>query len=128
MMRYTCYIIDDEQYNIDLLVAYVKETPDLELIGAELNPVVALEKYMAGELFPDITFLDVEMPEMSGIDVFKKIHDRTEVIFSTGFSDIGVYDKLGALYLLKPITYKRFQQRISQATERIQRKRLGLHQ
>ncbi len=106
----TCYIIDDESHAINILNSYINQTPGLELIGSNDNPVNALHEISA--LQPDIVFTDIEMPLLSGTEVSKHFNKKIKVVFTTahpGFAleafDLGSYD-----YLLKPIKYQRFLQ------------------
>ena len=61
-----CIIVDDEQHAIDILVHYVNQTPFLNLTGTTTNPMEALD--MMGKQKVDLVFLDIQMPELSGID------------------------------------------------------------
>jgi two-component system LytT family response regulator len=106
----TCYIIDDECHAINILNSYIDQTPGLELVGSNENPVNALQEISA--LKPDIVFTDIEMPLLTGIEVSKHFDKKIKVVFTTahpGFAleafDLGSYD-----YLLKPIKYQRFLQ------------------
>ncbi|RAJ26906.1 LytR/AlgR family response regulator transcription factor [Pedobacter cryoconitis] len=108
----SCYIIDDELHGIEVLAKYVQQTPGLELIGTETDPLEALRKISTKEIKPDITFLDVEMPELSGIELSYLIRDKTEIVFSTAFKNYAyrAYDANAIDFLLKPISYERFLQ------------------
>ncbi len=106
----TCYVIDDESHAINILNSYINQTPGLELIGSNDNPVKALQEISA--LKPDIVFTDIEMPLLSGTEVSKHFDKKIKVVFTTahpGFAveafDLGSHD-----YLLKPIKYQRFLQ------------------
>ncbi|WP_342648152.1 LytTR family DNA-binding domain-containing protein [Mucilaginibacter sp. CSA2-8R] len=106
----TCYIIDDESHAINILNSYINQTPGLELIGSNDNPVNALQEISA--LQPDIVFTDIEMPLLSGTEVSKHFDKKIKIVFTTahpGFAleafELGSYD-----YLLKPIKYQRFLQ------------------
>lgn len=106
----TCYIIDDESHAINILNSYINQTPGLELIGSNDNPVNAIHEISA--LQPDIVFTDIEMPLLTGTEVSKYFDKKIKVVFTTahpGFAleafELGSYD-----YLLKPIKYQRFLQ------------------
>jgi two-component system LytT family response regulator len=111
-MTRSCYIIDDEQHGIEILSEYVQQTPGLQLIGSETDPLEALRKISKREIKPDITFLDIDMPKLSGIKLSQLIKDKTEVVFSTAFKDYAhqAFDINAIDFLLKPITYERFLQ------------------
>ena len=69
-----CIIVDDEQHAIDILVHYVSQVPHLNLVGTTTNPMEALQ-IVAGQKI-DLVFLDVQMPELSGIDFIKAINGK----------------------------------------------------
>ncbi|WP_276360177.1 LytTR family DNA-binding domain-containing protein [Daejeonella sp. H1SJ63] len=108
-MMFTCYIVDDEPHAIETLASYIKKAPGLELLGSSTNPLEALE-LINTSVHPDITFLDIDMPQLSGLDLAGLISDRTAVIFTTAFPDyaLGAFEKNAADYLLKPISFERF--------------------
>lgn len=118
-MKHTCYVIDDEAPAIEALVDFISKTNDLELIGSSQNPLEALEKFRNG-LRPDITFLDIDMPEISGLDVADLLRDQTTVIFTTAHPNYAVagYDKDITDFLLKPISHPRFLKAVKKVTEK----------
>ncbi|WP_316769575.1 LytR/AlgR family response regulator transcription factor [Pedobacter frigiditerrae] len=72
---FTCYIIDDEPFSINALVEHIDKMPELVLLKSFTNPLLALEEIRIG-VRPDIVFLDVDMPELSGYQLqtyFQKI-------------------------------------------------------
>lgn len=106
----TCFIVDDEAHAIEVLARYVQKTPGLDLIGSEENPLLALEAISSGRVSPYITFVDVDMPQLSGLNLAGLISSHTHVIFTTAFPDYALqaFDKDATDYLLKPISYERF--------------------
>jgi len=106
---FTCYVVDDEPHAIETLVSYIEKAPGLELLGSSTNPLEALE-LINNSVHPDITFLDVDMPQLSGLDLAGLINDRTAVIFTTAFPNyaLGAFEKNAVDYLLKPISLERF--------------------
>lgn len=121
----TCYIIDDQPHTIQLLELYIGLIPDLTLIGVESNAEIGLEKIYCKQIRPDITFLDIEMPVMSGIEIAAMVKDMTLVVFVSGHRQHGpeAYS-LGVLdYLLKPFSFERFVQSIEKAKLRLAPKR-----
>ncbi|MDN5284639.1 MAG: hypothetical protein JWR38_913 [Mucilaginibacter sp.] len=104
-----CFIIDDEFSAIHILTEYISITPGLQLIGAFESPLAALEKIQEG-VIPDVIFLDINMPKLSGLQVAQLIPKSTQVIFTTAYSKFAVkafeYDAFD--YLLKPISHDRF--------------------
>jgi DNA-binding LytR/AlgR family response regulator len=109
MNTITCYVVDDESGAIALLKEYIDRTPGLELIGSSLDPVVALDE-LTGANAPDITFVDVDMRLLSGMDLAGMINLYTTVVFTTAFPQFAIeaFEKEAFDYLLKPITFERF--------------------
>ncbi|HAD14806.1 MAG TPA: DNA-binding response regulator [Saprospirales bacterium] len=118
-----CIIIDDEQHAIDILMYYVKQTPQLHLAGSFLNPVEALQ--VVNEQKIDLVFLDILMPELSGIDFIKTIRHKSRVILTTAYAEYALegYDLDVIDYLLKPIRLPRFLAAVQKAVEQIERVR-----
>jgi DNA-binding LytR/AlgR family response regulator len=114
-----CIIVDDEQHAIDILVHYVKQTPHLNLVGSFKNPIDAL--HLLGEQKIDLVFLDIQMPELSGIDFIKTIHGKSKVILTTAYSEFALegYDLYVVDYLLKPIRLPRFLASVQKAAEQL---------
>ncbi|HEY0060300.1 MAG TPA: LytTR family DNA-binding domain-containing protein [Flavisolibacter sp.] len=103
-----CIIVDDEQHAIDILVHYVSQTPFLELVGSTTNPIEALQ--MVTEKKADLVFLDIQMPELTGIEFIQAIHGTARVILTTAYSEFALqgYELDVVDYLLKPIRLPRF--------------------
>lgn len=114
-----CIIIDDEPLAIDLLESYVSKIEDLTLIGSFNNPLDAL-KLLRDTASVDLLFLDIQMPEITGVEFKKIISSDVKVIFTTAYSDYAIesYDLNASDYLLKPITFQRF----LKAIEKVQNK------
>lgn len=109
MNTLSCYIVDDEAGAIALLKEYIERTPGLELIGSSLDPLVALDE-LTGVNAPDITFVDVDMRLLSGMELAGMVNLYTTVVFTTAFPQYAIeaFEKEAFDYLLKPITYERF--------------------
>lgn len=114
-----CIIVDDEQHAIDILVHYVQQTPQLELAGTFTNPVSALEMLNTQKI--DLVFLDIQMPELSGLDFIRTIRGKSKVILTTAFSEFALegYELYVVDYLLKPIRLPRFLTALQKAVEQI---------
>lgn len=114
-----CIIVDDEQHAIDILVHYVQQTPQLELAGTFTNPVNALEVLNTQKI--DLVFLDIQMPELSGLDFIRTIRGKSKVILTTAFSEFALegYELYVVDYLLKPIRLPRFLTALQKAVEQI---------
>ena len=107
-MNLNCLIVDDEPLAVELLEAYVKRTPFLELKGAFTNAFDALA-LLEKETF-DLLFLDIQLPELNGLELSRLVGTQVKVIFTTAFEQYAVEGfKVDALdYLLKPISYPEF--------------------
>jgi two-component system, LytTR family, response regulator len=115
-----CIIVDDEQHAIDILVHYVNQTPHLHLISTTTNPIEALQVVATQKV--DLIFLDIQMPELSGIDFIKAIQGKAKVILTTAYSDFALesYELDVVDYLLKPIRLPRFLQAVQKATKELE--------
>ncbi|WP_425422077.1 LytR/AlgR family response regulator transcription factor [Phaeodactylibacter xiamenensis] len=107
-----CVIVDDEPLAIQLLSDYVRKTPDLELAEVFSNPIEALQ-YLQGQT-DLLLFLDVQMPELTGIQVMKILNQRLPVILTTAYEQYALqgYEHNVVDYLMKPISYDRFYQAV----------------
>ena len=110
-----CLIVDDEQHAIDILVHYVSQTPYLHLAATTTNPIEALQIVNTQKI--DLIFLDIQMPELSGIDFIKAIQSRADVILTTAYSEFALesYELNVVDYLLKPVRFPRFLQAVQKA-------------
>jgi len=104
----SCLVVDDEQSAVDLLCAFIRKTPFLTLAGATTNPLEALSLLQAQPV--DLLFLDIHMPQLSGLDLLRLLPGGTRVVLTTAYSEFAVQGfELEALdYLLKPIAFERF--------------------
>lgn len=107
-MELNCLIVDDEPLALDLMESYVKRTPFLSLAGRcgsalEVLPLVKEQKV-------DVIFLDIQMPELNGLELSRMLGEQTKVIFTTAFEQYALEGfRVDALdYLLKPISYPEF--------------------
>lgn len=110
-----CIIVDDEQHAIDILVHYVRQTPHLNLLATTTNPIEALQMVATQKV--DLIFLDIQMPELSGMDLVKAINGKSKVILTTAYSEFALesYELDVVDYLLKPIRLPRFLQAVQKA-------------
>ena len=116
-MKLTCAIIDDEPLALSLLESYVQKTPFLSLEGKYPNAVQAMKELPNKNI--DLLFLDIQMPELNGLEFSKMINARTRIIFTTAFEQYALEGyKVNALdYLLKPISYVDFLQASNKALQ-----------
>lgn len=114
-----CIIVDDEQHAIDILVHYVSQTPYLNLVSTTLNPIEALQIVATQKI--DLIFLDIQMPEISGMDFIKAINSKARVILTTAYSKFALegYELDVVDYLLKPISLPRFLTAVQKAVSQI---------
>lgn len=114
-----CIIVDDEQHAIDILVHYVSQTPYLNLVSTTLNPIEALQIVATQKI--DLIFLDIQMPEISGMDFIKAINSKARVILTTAYSKFALegYELDVVDYLLKPISLPRFLTAVQKAVHQI---------
>ena len=103
-----CAIIDDEPLAAGLLESYVKKTPYLSLIGTYTSALTAMKDLR--EKPAQLLFLDIQMPELSGIEFAKILPKDTKIIFTTAFPQYAIEGyKVNAIdYLLKPVSYEDF--------------------
>ena len=103
-----CLIVDDEQHALDILLHYINQTPLLQLVASTTNPMEALQIVATQKI--DLIFLDIQMPELSGIDFIRSINGKCKVILTTAYSEFALegYDLDVVDYLLKPIRLPRF--------------------
>jgi len=105
---YNCLIVDDEPLALEVLEDYINKVPFLQLKGTCLNAMEAVRK-MDNEKI-DILFLDIQMPDISGIELLNALTRKPVVIFTTAFHEYATLGyELNVLdYLLKPIPFNRF--------------------
>ena len=112
-----CAIVDDEPLAVELLASYVKKIPFLELSGKYSNATDALQGITENPV--DLLFLDIQMPELNGLELSKMIPETTRVVFTTAFNQYAVDGfRVNALdYLLKPISYADFLEACNKAMQ-----------
>lgn len=118
---FTCIAIDDEPLALEVIKKYIAKIYFLELKGAFTDAFEAKKIMDATPV--DILFLDIQMPDINGIEFFKSLHSKnTAVIFTTAFSEYAVdgFNVDAIDYLLKPIEYDRFLKAIYKAKEYIE--------
>jgi DNA-binding LytR/AlgR family response regulator len=115
----TCIIVEDEPLARNLLTEYVSKVPYLQLIEACSSPLAAIEVLRKNAV--DILFLDIQMPEITGISLLKSLQKKPLVILTTAYSEYALesYDLDVLDYLLKPITFERFLRAADKASQRL---------
>ena len=101
-------IVDDEPLAIDILESYVNKIPDLELVATCDNAIDANEIVQKQQV--DLILLDIQMPQMTGIELVKSMINSPKIIFTTAYAEYAVdgFDLSALDYLLKPIAFDRF--------------------
>ena len=112
-----CAIVDDEPLAVELLASYVKKIPFLELCGKYNNATDALHGITEDAV--DLLFLDIQMPELNGLELSKMVPENTRIVFTTAFDRYAVDGfRVNALdYLLKPISYADFLEACNKAQQ-----------
>lgn len=111
-----CVVIDDEPFALDLIKDYIQRTPFLELTQFFSNPFKALD--FISRQKADLIFLDINMPELSGIQLIKALQTPPMVIFTTAYPEFAAesYEYNAVDYLVKPVKYERFLKAVSKAS------------
>jgi DNA-binding LytR/AlgR family response regulator len=116
-MTLSCIIVDDEPLAVKLLESFVTKTPDLTLLGSFTDSVEAINAVK--EQKPNLLFLDIQMPDLNGMELAHMIPDGTRVIFTTAFKEYAFesYEVKALDFLLKPIRYNKFMAAVEKAKE-----------
>lgn len=115
----TCLIVEDEPLARNLITDYVSKVPYLKLIQACSSPMQAIELLRNESV--DLLFLDIQMPELTGISLLKTLQKKPMVIFTTAYSEYALegYELDVVDYLLKPITFERFLRAVDKVNQRM---------
>lgn len=113
MKTLTCCVVDDEPLAAQLIATYCERTPNLELQGVFSSAQDAFSELASGKI--DLVFLDIQMPQLSGMEFARLIPKNTKVIFTTAYESYAVEGyKVNAVgYLLKPVSYDEFLEAVS---------------
>lgn len=112
-----CIVVDDEPLAIRMLEGYIARTPGLALEASFNDPVAALSQIRS--TVPDLVFLDIQMPDLDGMEVSRMLPGDTRVIFTTAFKQYAFdsYEVRALDFLLKPIRYQKFLEAVQKAQE-----------
>ncbi len=112
-----CLVLDDEQHSVNILTEYIEKTPNLSLISALKNPIDAIPLIQSEQI--DIAFIDVQMPNLTGLQFLKLLNKNTKVVLCTAYSEYAIdgYELNVIDYLLKPISFDRFLRSIQKIEE-----------
>ena len=116
-MKLKCAIVDDEPLALGLLESYAKKTPLLELCGCYSSAIEAMKHLQ--ETPVDLLFLDIQMPDLNGLEYSRMVDEQTRIVFTTAFDQYAIDGyRVNALdYLLKPISYADFMQAVNKAVQ-----------
>jgi len=119
-MKYTVIIIDDEQPAREIIRSYLLGHKDFELIAECSNGFEGLKLIQKHN--PDLIFLDVQMPKITGFEMLELLDAFPTIIFSTAFDEFAIkaFDLSAVDYLLKPYSQERFDQAVKKALKRLQ--------
>ena len=116
-MPLTCIIVDDEPLAVKMMESFVAKTPDLKLLGSFTDSVEAINAVK--EQKPNLLFLDIQMPDLNGMELAHMIPAETRVVFTTAFKEYAFesYEVSALDFLLKPIRYNKFMVAVEKAKE-----------
>lgn len=116
----TCIIIEDEHLALSILQSYIQKVPTLQLEQSFRDALTAWEYLQQNEV--DLLFLDINMPDLNGIQLLNALPHPPMVIFTTAYSQYAVesYHLNAVDYLLKPIAFDRFLQAVQKANKHIE--------
>ena len=114
-----CLLVDDKPLALDILTAYVAQVPVLHLAGSSENPVEALS--WVAERRVELIFLDIQMPQLTGLQFLQALDRRAQVILTTAYAEHALtgFEHDVVDYLLKPIPFERFYQAVQKARRRL---------
>jgi DNA-binding LytR/AlgR family response regulator len=117
MIPLSCIIVDDEPLAVRLLESYVEKTPGLELIASFTDSIKSINAVKAQK--PDLLFLDIQMPNIDGMELAHSLPEETRVVFTSAFKEYAFesYEVNALDFLLKPIRYNKFLSAVEKARQ-----------
>jgi DNA-binding LytR/AlgR family response regulator len=124
-MKLTCAIIDDEYLARQYLRDYIERLPFLELAGDYNSPLLIMDELKKNAI--DILFLDIQMPDITGIDFLKILNPQPYIVLTTAYKEYALegYEHNVIDYLLKPFSFDRFLKAINKVVDRVEKERTG---
>lgn len=112
MKTYNCFIVDDEPLAIDVIASYLNKLQNFKVVGEYTEPVDAFMEIKDSTI--DLLFIDIQMPDLNGLEFIKALKNKPEIIITTAFREFAVqgFDMSILDYLVKPIPFDRFMQSI----------------
>ncbi|PSK90810.1 LytR/AlgR family response regulator transcription factor [Taibaiella chishuiensis] len=120
-MSIRCCLIDDQPAVMELIEGYLTKMPGYEVVAKETDSLEAFRKFVADEIVADLTFMDIDMPRMNGIELGSKIKDMTSIIYLTAHRNYAPesYENGAIDYLVKPVSFQKFQSCIEKARQKL---------
>lgn len=117
MINLRCCVIDDEPLAKDLIASYVEKTPFMELVGKFSSAQEAVKTILEEKI--DVVFLDIQMPQLNGLEFARIIPPSCRIVFTTAYDSYALEGyKVNALdYLVKPVSYEEFAGAANRALE-----------
>lgn len=127
--KYNCLVVDDEPIARKIIVNYIEQMPLLTLAAEQINALSTID-YLRTHSNIDIIFLDINMPNLSGLQLVKIIQPQQPIIFTTAYAEHAVesYELNAVDYLLKPFSFERFTKAVYKAVDVIKRSNKGTHE
>src|SRR5215213_5706915 len=121
LKKYNCLVVDDEPIARKIIINYIEEMPLLQLAAECINAISTID-YLRAHTNIDMIFLDINMPNLSGLQLLKIIQPQQPVIFTTAYSEHAVesYELNAVDYLLKPFSFERFTKAVYKAVDVIE--------
>ncbi|WP_090770373.1 LytR/AlgR family response regulator transcription factor [Pedobacter soli] len=114
MEQLRCVVIDDEKHSVSILSDYIESNPNLLLVRSYMDPLIALSGISLKDKI-DFIFLDIDMPDITGIELAKKLLNRARfIVFTTAFTKYAIeaFEVDASRYLVKPISKPKFIQTV----------------
>lgn len=121
-MTIKCLVIDDERLAREYIKKYISKIPQLELVGEFNSPIKALEIIKNQKI--DLLFLDIQMPDITGVEFVKSLNHKPEIVFTTAYHEYALegFNLNVVDYLLKPFSFERFFQAVNKVTDKLESK------
>jgi DNA-binding LytR/AlgR family response regulator len=123
--KFKCLVVDDEPIARKIVMTYIRQSPNLEVVAECKNAIEALEILRVNSTI-DIVFLDINMPNLSGISMVRVLKNQSQIIFTTAYHEYAVesYELDAADYMLKPFSFERFTKGVIKAINRIENNKI----
>ena len=120
MKKLNCIAVDDEPLALEVIKRFGEKIPALNLMETFQNPIEAVEFIKENPV--DLVFLDIQMPDLTGLEFMNSFAEKPMVIFTTAFADYAIesYEVDAIDYLLKPVLFDRFYKAVNKALMKIE--------